>query len=186
MKKDRCCKSLCVRVYYAGGLVYFSVLPVLIYLHFAYAHSGQGYNDYLTNFMKKTYSNKTASPNQAPSQRQLQVGELIRHALAEVFTEGNFHAGELGNTPITVSEVRIGPDLRNAIAYVMPLGGTKDKKAFIRNLARITPLLRTMVTKRVKLRFSPELAFRLDESFDRASHVETLLQGVKTEDEHES
>lgn len=118
-----------------------------------------------------------------PSQRQLQVGELVRHALAEIFTEGKFHGGELGSVPITVSEVRVSPDLRNAMAFVMPLGGTKDREGFIKRLTKLAPSMRAMVTKRVKLRFSPELSFRLDDTFDRASQVEELLKTTQEQDE---
>lgn len=123
--------------------------------------------------MKKTYNT-----SKTPSQRQLQVGELLRHALAEIFIEGLLYDEKLRGKSITVSEVRVTPDLRSATAYVMPLGGTNDKWGFLKDLARATPALRTMAAKQVKLRFMPELYFRLDDSFDRASHVDALLRHV--------
>ncbi len=128
--------------------------------------------------MKKNYTGK------GPTQRQLQVGELLRHALAELFLEGKFHEGAF-TQPITVSEVRVTPDLRSATVFVMPLGGVADKRGFIKSLMRVAPGIRTMVAKRVKLRFAPELFFRLDESFERGSHMEELLRSVKPEESHD-
>ena len=116
--------------------------------------------------------------NGAPTQRQLRVGEAIRHALAEIFTEGKFYDAELDNHSITVSEVRISPDLRNATAFVMPLGGTQNDKPFLQALKRLTPLLRARIAKTVNLKFAPELIFRMDNSFAQAHHIETLLQSV--------
>lgn len=133
--------------------------------------------------MKKKHTGKPVV-GKAPTQRQLQVGELLRHALAEVFLEGKFHGDAFSNS-ITVSEVRITPDLRSATAFVMPLGGVTDKKAFLKALTKAAPALRAMATKRVKLRFSPELFFRLDDSFDRGSHMEELLKSVKEPGEEE-
>jgi ribosome-binding factor A len=112
------------------------------------------------------------------SQRQLRVGEALRHALAEVFMEGAFYDQDLGTSSITVSEVRVSPDLRNATVFVMPLGGTDDPKKFLGALKRLTPVLRARATKLVNLKFSPELAFRIDDSFTNATHIEKLLQSV--------
>lgn len=126
--------------------------------------------------MKKKPTSKPAS--KAPTQRQLQVGELLRHAVAEVLMEGRIHDEAL-SVPITVSEARLTPDLRSATVFVMPLGGVADKKGFLKSMTRAAPAIRALVTKKINLRFAPELFFRLDESFDRGSHMEGLLKNVK-------
>jgi len=120
---------------------------------------------------------KERSPS-APTQRQLRVGEAIRHALAEIFIEEPLYDNDIAGTSITVSEVRVSPDLRNATAFVMPLGGVQDEKKFIQALTRLTPKLRARVTKKVALKFSPELLFRIDNSFTNATRIDTLLQSV--------
>lgn len=111
----------------------------------------------------------------APSQRQLRVGEEIRQALAQIFMHGETHVPELDGGSITVSEVRISPDLKNATVFVMPLaGGNKEKimDALKDNANRI----RHLMNHHVVLRFSPKLFFKLDNSFEVASRINTLLQ----------
>lgn len=115
----------------------------------------------------------------APTQRQLRVGEALRHALAESFTEDALYDPDLGGTSITVSEVRISPDLRNATAFVMPLGGVQDPKKFLLALKRLTPMIRARIAKKVNLKYAPELLFRIDDSFNQATLIEKLLQSVK-------
>jgi ribosome-binding factor A len=115
------------------------------------------------------------SPSRAPSQRQLRVGELIRRALSDILARGDdLHDPEIGTTPITVGEVRVTPDLRHATAYVLPLGGANTGpvlKALNRNRAE----LRRLVTARVDLRFSPELGFEPDTTFDQMDRTRALL-----------
>jgi ribosome-binding factor A len=110
-----------------------------------------------------------------PSQRQLRVGELIRHAVAEVLARGEAPDPVLTANPITVPEVRMSPDLRLATAYVMPLGG-RNKKAVLAALERNNKTLRTAVARRVNLKFAPEVRFRIDERFDEAERIEKLLR----------
>jgi ribosome-binding factor A len=110
-----------------------------------------------------------------PSQRQLRVGELIRHAIAEVLARGDVPDPVLSSHPITVPEVRMSPDLRLATAYVMPLGG-RDKKAVMEALERNQKLLRTEVVRKVNLKFAPEVRFLIDERFDEAERIEKLLR----------
>ncbi len=110
-----------------------------------------------------------------PSQRQLRVGEVIRRALADVLARGEVHDPELGRASITVSGVRTSSDLRQATAFVMPLGGVNTEgvvKALNRNKAE----LRRLVTAQIDLRFSPELSFRADASFDRMDRTRELLR----------
>ena len=110
-----------------------------------------------------------------PNQRQLRVGEEIRHALSDIFMRGETGDPYLGSVSITVSEVRISPDLKNATAYVMPLGGT-NRDVLIDALMKVAPYLRTLVSKKVLLRHAPRIGFRIDNSFDEASRIEELLR----------
>lgn len=109
-----------------------------------------------------------------PSQRQLRVGELIRRTLSETLSRGDVHDPDLNRMSITVSEVRTSPDLRVATVFVLPLGG-KNKEGAIEALERNKGQLRQAVNKEVKIRFSPELRFILDESFDRMDETNRLL-----------
>lgn len=109
-----------------------------------------------------------------PSQRQLRVGELIRHALSELLARGETHDPELDGRVITVPEVRMSPDLKIATVYVMPLGGQKTH-GVVKALGRDARHLRHELSRKVTLKFLPELRFRLDETFDEASRIDRLL-----------
>ena len=109
-----------------------------------------------------------------PSQRQLRVGETIRRALADVLMRGELHEPELDGVPITVGEVRCSPDLKLATAFVLPLGG-RDAERVLAALNRARGELRRQVTRTVSLKFSPELRFRLDETFDRMDDTRRML-----------
>ena len=111
----------------------------------------------------------------APSQRQLRVGEAVRHALAEVLAHGDVHDPVLEGHLITVPEVRMSPDLRLATIYVMPLGG-RDEKAVVDALERNKRYLRGVIARKVNLKFAPDIRFRLDERFDEAARIEKLLR----------
>jgi ribosome-binding factor A len=110
-----------------------------------------------------------------PSQRQLRAGELVRHALVEVLTREEIHDADLANRPITVSEVRMSPDLRKANCFILPLGGVGTADA-ITALNRVAPWLGGQVARRVRLKYAPKLQFHVDESFDQASRIDTLLR----------
>jgi len=116
-----------------------------------------------------------AAAGTGPSQRQLRVGELVRHALAEVLSRGDFSDPALGKVLITVPEVRMSPDLKIATCYVMPLGG-KDERAVLALLEANAKPLRGEVGRRVDLKFTPELRFRLDTSFDEGARIDALLR----------
>src|SRR3978361_2434884 len=109
------------------------------------------------------------------SQRQLRVGELVRHAIAEILSQGSGVAPELEGHIITVPEVRMSPDLKIATIYVMPLGG-RDTDVVIAALERNKKFLRGEIAHRVNLKFSPDLRFRVDERFDEAERIEKLLR----------
>ena len=109
------------------------------------------------------------------SQRQLRVGELIRHALAEMLTRGEVHDPVIEGHMITIPEVRMSPDLRLATIYVMPLGG-KDVSEVIAALNDNKRFLRGEIAHRVNLKFAPDIRFRADERFDEAERIEKLLR----------
>ncbi|MEM6758100.1 MAG: 30S ribosome-binding factor RbfA [Pseudomonadota bacterium] len=109
-----------------------------------------------------------------PSQRQLRVGELIRRTLADVLARGDVHDPELNRMSITVGEVRTSPDLKIATAYVLPLGGDGQDDV-LKLLARNKSELRRSVSKKLTLKFAPDLRFQLDETFDRMDDTRRLF-----------
>jgi ribosome-binding factor A len=110
----------------------------------------------------------------APSQRQLKVGELVRHALAEIFSRGEVLDEVIERHSLTVPEVRMSPDLKVATCYVMPLGGGEATDV-VKHLAKHQRFLRGEVAKRVDLRYMPELRFREDTSFEASSRIDQIL-----------
>ena len=109
-----------------------------------------------------------------PSQRQLRVGELIRRALSDILMRGDVHDPDLDGISVTVSEVRTSPDLKVATAFVLPLGGGQAD-VVLAALRRARGELRRQINRQVDLKFSPELRFVLDESFDRMDETRALL-----------
>jgi ribosome-binding factor A len=109
------------------------------------------------------------------SQRQLRVGELIRHELAALFSRGDVHDAVIETHMITVPEVRMSADLRLATIYVMPLGG-RDGKDVLDALERNKRYLRGEIARRVNLKFAPEIRFRIDERFEEAERIEKILR----------
>ncbi len=116
---------------------------------------------------------KPAKPT-GPSQRQLRVGELIRHALAEMLARGDIHDDVLAKHVVTVPEVRLSPDLKLATCYIMPLGG-QDMKLVLKALEANKKYLRGEIAHRVNLKYAPDLRFRADESFAEAERIDALL-----------
>jgi ribosome-binding factor A len=109
------------------------------------------------------------------SQRQLRVGELIRHELAALLSRGDIHDPVIETHMITVPEVRMSPDLRLATIYIMPLGG-RDGEAVVDALDRNKRYVRGEIARRVNLKFAPEIRFRVDDRFDEAERIEKLLR----------
>jgi ribosome-binding factor A len=110
-----------------------------------------------------------------PTQRQLRVGELIRHELAGIFARGETGDPSLERMGVTVLEVEVSPDLRTATAYVRPFGrgtGAQLLSAIERNRRYI----RGLISPRLRMKFMPELRFRLDTAMDYATHIDELLQ----------
>jgi ribosome-binding factor A len=115
-----------------------------------------------------------------PSHRQLRVGETIRRALADILTRGVLHEPDLDGVPITVGEVRCSPDLKIATAFVLPLGG-RDAERVLKALNRAKGELRRQVTRAVSLKFSPELRFKLDDTFDRMDETRRMLGDTRVQ-----
>jgi ribosome-binding factor A len=109
-----------------------------------------------------------------PTQRQLRVGETLRHALAEIMERETFKDPDLAGLSITVTEVDPSPDLKQALVFVMRLGGG-DMKPVLAGLERVKSFLRREVSKRVKLRYVPDLKFMADTTFDEAQHIDELM-----------
>jgi len=123
-------------------------------------------------------ANRRSEKSTGPSQRQLRVGELIRHALAEMLTRGEIYDDVLASHLVTIPEVRMSPDLRLASIYVMPLGG-KDVKPVLAALERNKKYIRGEIAHQVNLKFAPDIRFMADESFDEADRIERLLASEK-------
>jgi len=120
-------------------------------------------------------SKNSFSRGSGPSQRQLRVGELIRRALSELLQRGDLHDTELNRLSVTVGEVRVTPDLRVATVYALPLGGT-GKEDVIALLAKNKGELRHLINKKLALKHSPDLRFRLDETFDKMDETRRLFE----------
>ena len=117
----------------------------------------------------------TDKDNRGHSQRQLRVGEEIRHLLADLLERGNMRDPELRDARITVTSVDVSPDLRNATAFVMPLGG-QDKERLLVAVRRAAPWFRARVSEKAGLRSAPEIRFELDRTFDEADRIGSLLR----------
>ena len=122
--------------------------------------------------MRKTQSNHLVKKR---SQRQLRTGELLRHALVEIISRGELHDPSLFGRSLTVAEVKVSPDLRNATAFVMPLGG-KDAEKVITALNRAAPFLRRQLGKEISMRHLPKISFEEDVIFDQGRRIEELLR----------
>jgi ribosome-binding factor A len=122
----------------------------------------------------------TASLEGGQTQRQLRVGEELRHALDRICREAGFRDPELADADITITEVRISPDLKNATVFVLPFGGG-DAAALAKALARAEPYLRREVAKLVQLRHAPNLRFAPDLSFDEADRINRALKDPTVE-----
>jgi len=111
----------------------------------------------------------------SPTHRLERVGELIRHAMAEILARGDIVDDALDRRPVTVPTVRMSPDLKHATVTVMPLGG-RDTAAIIDALNRHKKEIRTLVAHRINLKFAPDLRFTLDSSFDDQARIDALLK----------
>ncbi|KGB58333.1 30S ribosome-binding factor RbfA [Sphingopyxis sp. SE2] len=116
--------------------------------------------------------------SEGPSVRVLRVGEQVRHVLSEILARGDVHDDILATHPVSVTEVRMSPDLRHATVFVKPLLG-KDEEAVIKALRTNTAYLQREVAHRIRMKYAAKLKFLADESFDEASHIDKLLRDPK-------
>ena len=136
--------------------------------------------------MGRKQHTRNATGPQGPSQRQLRAGELIRHALVDVLRENEIHDEALLGISITVTEVRLSPDLKHATCFVEPLGAgvdaaetTGNEAAIIKALNNHAKFLRGQLGRHLDMKFTPDLRFRHDDSFDTASHIDSLFNNPK-------
>ena len=123
----------------------------------------------------------TKRAQRGTNQRQLRVGELMRKGLSDILRSGEVRHPDLTDASITVTEVRVSPDLRSATAFVLPLGG-ENAEAVLEGLQQCAPYLRGRLGRELELRYAPELTFVRDDSFDQAEHLETLLGRLSGEE----
>ena len=122
--------------------------------------------------MARQKQRRDSSPS--GSQRQLRVGELVRHALADMLTRGDVHDPVIEGHMITIPEVRVTADLRLATIYVMPLGG-RDAETVVAAFERHKKFLRAEIAHRINLKFAPDIRFRVDDRFTEAERIDKLL-----------
>jgi ribosome-binding factor A len=127
--------------------------------------------------MKRTTSKGRGGPV-GPSQRQLRAGELIRHALVEILREEDFDDEALVGTSVTLTEVRMSPDLRHAVCFIEPLGGEHAPEV-VKALNRYAKFLRGRLGREIDMKFTPDLKFLHDESFDEAERIGRLFDDPK-------
>ncbi|MBB3172560.1 ribosome-binding factor A [Endobacter medicaginis] len=127
---------------------------------------------------KKSGGGRTAPG--APTQRQLRVGEEVRHVLAQIFARHEFRDPELADAQVTVAEVRISPDLKHATAFVSRLGRS-DIDALLPALKRAAPYLRTQLAHALRLRVAPQISFQPDEALDYATSINALLHSPEVQ-----
>jgi ribosome-binding factor A len=123
-------------------------------------------------------SRQVQASGKGGSQRQLRVGELVRHAVADVLARGGIHDPVIETHLVTVPEVRMSPDLRLATVYVMPLGG-KDLEPVLAALESHKKFIRGEIAHAINLKFAPDVRFLADETFDEADRIERLLASEK-------
>jgi ribosome-binding factor A len=120
------------------------------------------------------HKDQPAKPSRPVSHRQLKVGETIRHILATIFVQAELPAPSLP-VSVTITQVKMSPDLQNATVYVMPLGG-QFREETLSYLTEAAGNIRHQLGKELHLKFTPTLRFRLDDSFDQAQRIEELLK----------
>ena len=123
-------------------------------------------------------SNKKFKNNFVKSQRQLRVGEELRHLISNAIIRGSFYDEHIENNNVTITEVSVSPDLKNAKVYVMPLGG-ENKMAVLNSLNKATGRLKKIISRKISLRQIPKLIFSIDESFDDAKKINDILGKIK-------
>lgn len=120
---------------------------------------------------------KSHNSKKGPTQRQLRVGEQLRHIIAETMTRGHFQAEALLDAPVTVAEVRVTPDLKQAKVFVMSLGG-QDMEKILPALNAEANVFQKEIGRQMNMKFTPKVRFLRDESFDEAQKIDEILRTV--------
>ena len=122
--------------------------------------------------------NSKSKNNSTKSQRQLRVGEELRHLISNALLRESFYDQIIENNTITVTEVNVSPDLKNAKVYIMPLGG-ENKLEVLDSLNKSNGRIKKLISNNINLRQIPKLQFKIDETFEYAKNIENILQKVK-------
>ena len=122
--------------------------------------------------------NKKSKDNFTKSQRQLRVGEELRHLISNALIRETFYDPIIENNNITITEVNVSPDLKNAKVYIMPLGG-ENKFEVLDSLNKANGRIKKLISNNINLRQIPKLQFRIDETFEYAKNIENILQKIK-------
>ncbi len=122
--------------------------------------------------------NKKSKDNFTKSQRQLRVGEELRHLISNALLRETFYDQIIENNNITITEVNVSPDLKNAKVYIMPLGG-ENKFEVLDSLKKANGRIKKLISNNINLRQIPKLQFRIDETFEYAKNIENILQKIK-------
>ena len=123
-------------------------------------------------------SNKKYKDSSVRSQRQLRVGEELRHLISNALLRESFYDGYIKNNNITITEVNVSPDLKNAKVYVMPLGG-KNKLDVLNSLNKVSGRFKKIISSNISLRQTPKLVFKIDETFEYAKKINDILDKIK-------
>ena len=122
--------------------------------------------------------NKKSKDNFTKSQRQLRVGEELRHLISNALLRETFYDQIIENNNITITEVNVSPDLKNAKVYIMPLGG-ENKFEVLDSLNKANGRIKKLISNNINLRQIPKLQFKIDETFEYAKNIENILQKIK-------
>ena len=122
--------------------------------------------------------NSKSKNNSTKSQRQLRVGEELRHLISNALLRESFYDQIIENNTITVTEVNVSPDLKNAKVYIMPLGG-ENKLEVLDSLNKSSGRIKKLISSNINLRQIPKLQFKIDETFEYAKNIENILQKIK-------
>ena len=122
--------------------------------------------------------NSKSKNNSTKSQRQLRVGEELRHLISNALLRESFYDQIIENNTITVTEVNVSPDLKNAKVYIMPLGG-ENKLEVLDSLNKSNGRIKKIISSNINLRQIPKLQFKIDETFEYAKNIENILQKIK-------
>ena len=122
--------------------------------------------------------NSKSKNNSTKSQRQLRVGEELRHLISNALLRESFYDQIIENNTITVTEVNVSPDLKNAKVYIMPLGG-ENKFEVLDSLNKSNGRIKKLISSNINLRQIPKLQFKIDETFEYAKNIENILQKIK-------